>query len=732
MPEVSTPKSLPLATQGPAGPEGAIGGSGDRDANTFYAGPTTGAAAPPTFRNLTFIDLSAAGLLGTGASQVAFGNHSHSLFAQDTAGFASGPSAAAIAGAWPLRAGNAYSAIVWGDISALAGTSSTSFAAGNHSHSTFGVGVAGFMPAPSSDDVANNRIIRADGTWIDQPAGGGGGGGSVTSVGLVMPEDFEVAGSPITTGGNLTVTYGDQSAGTVFAAPASSTGAPTFQALTWQHVDHLAGSSSTTFAAGNHGHAISAITNLQSELDDRTTDTEFTSHTSATGNGTHIPSGGITNTNVATSAAIAWSKIDKSGATASDVGADPVGTAAAAAAALTFYNRMFDGVNTAAASSNNDVFKFRVQDGLSALVTSDDPTHNDNVLLGINDGGIGLVKIEDVPTNVVLGRFSTGSGPIEQFEFFNSGAFAGTASQTIVSKNYVDAEISGSQQNLYSSFTDGTNTATTSSATDTFKFRSGNAAIALTVGDDDATHGDNLLIDLSELQTANYADGSVTTAKIPDEAITLPKLQHFTQSTVLGRAVAGTGDPSLLELLNSGSPSTSAAEAIPTVNYVDTEIDTKRGLILLARSASTTRSTGSGTIPFDNTIPQQSTEGTQFLSVAATPSSASKILYVQVRAWLGEVPSGASGDSLVGALFVDSTEDAIAAGVLSSYTISGNYVSGLFELNYRVAAGSTTARTYKFRAGMASSGTAEFNGIAGAARFGGVMESSIEVWEGNN
>jgi hypothetical protein len=44
-------------------------------------------------------------------------------------------------------------------------------------------------------------------------------------------------------------------------------------------------------------------------------------HAATTGNGSHIPAAGITNTNVATGAAIAWAKLDKTGATAADVGA---------------------------------------------------------------------------------------------------------------------------------------------------------------------------------------------------------------------------------------------------------------------------------------------------------------------------------------------------------------------------------------------------------------------------
>ena len=56
--------------------------------------------------------------------------------------------------------------------------------------------------------------------------------GTVTSVGLSMPADFSVAGSPITNAGTLAVTYATQSANTVLAGPTTGVAAtPTFRAL---------------------------------------------------------------------------------------------------------------------------------------------------------------------------------------------------------------------------------------------------------------------------------------------------------------------------------------------------------------------------------------------------------------------------------------------------------------------------------------------------------------------
>lgn len=67
----------------------------------------------------------------------------------------------------------------------------------------------------------------------DATAGGGGGGsGTVTSVGLSMPAEFAVSGSPVTTSGTLGVTKASQTANEVYAAPDGSNGQPSFRALT--------------------------------------------------------------------------------------------------------------------------------------------------------------------------------------------------------------------------------------------------------------------------------------------------------------------------------------------------------------------------------------------------------------------------------------------------------------------------------------------------------------------
>lgn len=57
-------------------------------------------------------------------------------------------------------------------------------------------------------------------------------GGTVTSVGLALPTEFAISGSPVTGAGTLTGSWNTQSANTVFAGPTSGGAAtPTFRAL---------------------------------------------------------------------------------------------------------------------------------------------------------------------------------------------------------------------------------------------------------------------------------------------------------------------------------------------------------------------------------------------------------------------------------------------------------------------------------------------------------------------
>lgn len=131
--------------------------------------------------------------------------------------------------------------------------------------------------------------------------------------------------------------------------------------------------------------------------------------------------------------------------------------------------------------------------------------------------------------------------------------------------------------------------------------------------------------------------------------------------------------------------------------------------------------TGTTTIPLDNTIPQN-TEGTEFMSLAITPTSATSKLLITVNAFT--TPSNA--DWIIGSLFQDSGVNAIAvwAEYQSSATAPANST-----FSHYMTAGTTSETTFKFRAGSSSAGTTYFNGKPSGQLFGGALASTMTITE---
>jgi len=132
-------------------------------------------------------------------------------------------------------------------------------------------------------------------------------------------------------------------------------------------------------------------------------------------------------------------------------------------------------------------------------------------------------------------------------------------------------------------------------------------------------------------------------------------------------------------------------------------------------------SAASGTLPHDDTVPQN-TEGTEFMSIAITPTSAASKLKIEVN-----IRGSMSGGSyMVSALF----QDAIASSLAASLSdINGNNFPTFVAFTYYMTAGTTSETTFKVRAGPDSTGTIYINGAGGSRRFGGVSSSSITITE---
>lgn len=147
-------------------------------------------------------------------------------------------------------------------------------------------------------------------------------------------------------------------------------------------------------------------------------------------------------------------------------------------------------------------------------------------------------------------------------------------------------------------------------------------------------------------------------------------------------------------------------------------------VVQMVSTETGTLATGTTLIPYDNTIPQN-TEGTEFMTLAITPKTTTNILIIQVVAFLYH---SATTGNLAGALFQDSTANALCAGSMAS-ALGGSAGGGMFVLTHRMAAGTTSATTFKFRAGGQIAGTTSFNGIGGSSFFGGTQGSTIVITE---
>lgn len=173
-----------------------------------------------------------------------------------------------------------------------------------------------------------------------------------------------------------------------------------------------------------------------------------------------------------------------------------------------------------------------------------------------------------------------------------------------------------------------------------------------------------------------------------------------------------------------GTP-TGGDKGIGTVNatayYVNGNLLTG-GVTQVVASKVATQAIGSGNYAYNNTIPA-TTGGNQFMSVSITPVSATNILIISVT-FVGS--SGAADDILIVGLFQDSTANALAAVAVETGRLSQIPVTATFT--WEMAAGTTSATTFKVRAGCVSGNTG-FNGTTTAQRLGGVMASNITITE---
>ena len=133
--------------------------------------------------------------------------------------------------------------------------------------------------------------------------------------------------------------------------------------------------------------------------------------------------------------------------------------------------------------------------------------------------------------------------------------------------------------------------------------------------------------------------------------------------------------------------------------------------------------TGTATCSYDDTI-MQNTEGTEFMTLAITPTSATNKLKIDV---VGHFNASTTNKIFTVGLFQDTTADAIA---MQAVTESIQNSPVLVNFTHFMTAGTTSSTTFKVRCGVDSSATLTFNGRDGTNRRGaGRYASSITITE---
>jgi hypothetical protein len=203
----------------------------------------------------------------------------------------------------------------------------------------------------------------------------------------------------------------------------------------------------------------------------------------------------------------------------------------------------------------------------------------------------------------------------------------------------------------------------------------------------------------------------ILTANIDDSAGTAGDIYTNTGGTTIGRVAIGADNRIL-----ASTGSAPAWEVLGSDHFPDgvqvQKVYTQTG----------TSSTGTTTIPFDTSTPQN-TEGDEYMTLAVTPASTTNDLEIQVVA---HVSHTSTSGHFTCALFQDSTADALASGVEQEINAQ-KLVAVTFSHNMN--AGTASATTFKVRCGSDQSGTMTFNGTGGSGKLNSTIASSIVIME---
>lgn len=193
------------------------------------------------------------------------------------------------------------------------------------------------------------------------------------------------------------------------------------------------------------------------------------------------------------------------------------------------------------------------------------------------------------------------------------------------------------------------------------------------------------------------------------------RASHTAYAVICGGTTTTNPQQSVAALGAAGTVLTSnGAAALPTFQSVSGSI------VQIQRTTSTAGASTTAIIPADNTIPQIG-EGSEYFTVSITPTNSSNVLQIEVFIPVITIATGGVY-GFIGALFVDATANSLAA-------CFGSIYAQHMYMQFNTTAGSTSARTYRFRYGVSSAGTAYCNTTAGGDIFSTACIAYIQVTE---
>jgi hypothetical protein len=223
------------------------------------------------------------------------------------------------------------------------------------------------------------------------------------------------------------------------------------------------------------------------------------------------------------------------------------------------------------------------------------------------------------------------------------------------------------------------------------------------------------------------ATGTITfpAAPVDGMTVTFSSTQQITALTLSGN---GKTIVSAVTLLPANQATTYVYRLSNTSWYPMTNVATAitraalpSGTVLQVQmTESGALATSSAIIPLDDTIPQI-TEGTEYMTVTITPTSASSTLYIQVTMMISN--SGPNYRTI--ALFQDSTANALASVGTAA---SANWPV-VQTFTHKMTAGTTSATTFRVRYGTDTSSTNTVSGVNGNRFFGNTIANSVMVTE---